>query len=113
MQLPTPNFTIKYGKVQVKVLNINDSVLDYAKDIVSKIEKSGFRVELDDRNEKIGKKIREAQLQKTPYMLVIGENEKAEGKVAVRHRKVGDLGAMSAEELIKLLVKERDSKEIK
>ena len=99
--------------VQVKILNINDSVLDYAKEIVSKLEENGFRVELDDRNEKIGKKIREAQLQKTPYMLVIGENEKAENKVAVRHRKIGDLGAMSVEELIKQLVEERDKKEIK
>jgi len=106
-------FPLWLAPVQVKILNINDSVLDYAKEVVSKLEAHGFRVELDDRNEKIGKKIREAQLQKIPYMLVIGENEKAENKIAVRHRKEGDAGAISPDQFIKQLIAERDSKEIK
>ena len=106
-------FPLWLAPVQVKILNINDSVLDYANDVLAKLEAQGFRVELDDRNEKIGKKIREAQLQKIPYMLVIGENEKAEGKIAVRHRKEGDIGVISPEQFIKKIIEERENKEIK
>lgn len=105
-------FPLWLAPVQVKVMNINDNVLDYCIDIVNKLKAQGFRVELDDRNEKIGKKIREAQLAKIPYMLVVGEQEMADNKVAVRSRVRGDLGAKTIDELIKDLAEERDSKRL-
>lgn len=80
--------------VQVKVLPISDRFNDYANTVVSELKKSGLRVELDDRSEKIGYKIREAQLEKVPYMLVVGEKEAEDGLVAVRSRTEGDLGQM-------------------
>ncbi len=98
---------------QVKILNIADSQLEYANKVKEQLEQYGLRVELDDRNEKIGKKIREAQLSKVPYMLVVGDKEVEEGKVAVRHRKEGDKGAMLVSDFISLIVKEVNSKEIK
>lgn len=91
--------------LQVKLLPIGDAQHEYAKDILAKLEQAGIRAEVDDRNEKIGYKIRQAQLDKTPYMLVIGEKEMNEGKVAVRSRKNGDEGALPFDEFLsKLLV---------
>ena len=98
---------------QVEILNIADAQLEYANKVKAELEKYNIRVELDDRNEKIGKKIREAQLQKIPYMLVIGDKEMAEGKVAVRHRKEGDKGVMDLQEFINYINAEIASKEIK
>ncbi len=98
---------------QVKILNIADAQLEYANKVKAELEKYGMRVELDDRNEKIGKKIREAQLEKIPYMLVIGDKEMAEGKVAVRHRKEGDKGVMDLQDFINYINAEIASKEIK
>lgn len=98
---------------QVKILNITDIHVDYANKVKAELESHGLRVEFDDRNEKIGKKIREAQLEKIPYMLVVGDKEMEEGKVAVRHRKGGDLGAMKVEEFVSMILKEIASKEIK
>lgn len=98
---------------QVKVLNIADAHLNYANSVKAELEKFGLRVELDDRNEKIGKKIREAQLSKVPYMLVIGDKEVEEGKVSVRHRKEGDKGAMLVNDFVNLILAEVNSKEIK
>ena len=72
----------------------------------------GYRVEVDDRSEKIGYKIREAQLQKIPYMLICGDNEIADSTVSVRSRKNGDLGAMKLEELAAKLAHEVETKEI-
>ena len=71
---------------------------------------AGLRVEVDDRQEKIGYKIREAQLQKVPYMLVVGDRESAERVVAVRGRAVGDLGALRVDEFVKFSLSESDSK---
>ncbi len=79
--------------VQAIVLPIADRHLDYAKTIQAQLEAAGLRVEIDDRSEKVNYKIREAQLQKIPFMLVVGDREAADGKVAVRTRKGGDLGA--------------------
>jgi threonyl-tRNA synthetase len=79
--------------VQVAVLPLADRHLDYARRVRDQLESAGFRVEIDERVEKIGYKIREAQLQKVPYMLVVGDREAAEGAVAVRSRTGGDLGA--------------------
>ena len=86
--------------VQVKVLNIADSNYDYAKQVYNKLTEAGIRCEFDDRNEKIGKKIREAQLQKVPYMLVIGDKERDENLVAVRSRSKGDLGQVSVQQFL-------------
>ncbi|MBE6577019.1 MAG: threonine--tRNA ligase [Ruminococcaceae bacterium] len=85
---------------QVRVMPIGDEQLDYAKGIARDMEKLGMRVTVDARNEKIGYKIRAAQLEKIPFMLVIGEKEMNEGTVAVRSRKKGDMGAMPASDFI-------------
>lgn len=98
--------------VQVKVLNIADSHLEYANNVKDVLLNNGVRVELDSRNEKIGKKIREAQLEKVPYMLIIGDKEVEEGKVSVRHRKEGDKGAMKLDDFVELIKAEIKSKSI-
>ena len=83
---------------QVKVLPISDKFLDYANQVTKALKKAGVRAETDDRNEKIGKKIRDTELLKVPYMLVIGEKEMNEGKVAVRRQGKGDIGVMTIAE---------------
>ena len=106
-------FPMWLAPVQVKILPIADRHADYAYDLKKKLEAKGMRVELDDRNEKIGYKIREARLQKTPYMLIIGDSEVEKGEVSVRRRgEDGDLGAMSAEAFIDLAVEEIETKKI-
>ncbi len=84
------------------MLPISDKFNDYAQEIFGKLEENELRVEKDFRAEKIGKKIREAQLQKLPYMIVIGEKEETEKKISVRSRDGKDLGMMSIEEFISL-----------
>ncbi|WP_392486666.1 threonine--tRNA ligase [Haloimpatiens sp. FM7315] len=96
--------------VQVRIMNITDRSLEYCEKLEQILKDKDLRVETDFRNEKIGYKIREAQMQKIPYMLVIGDKEMAEGKVAVRSRKDGDLGAMSVEEFVNKLQAEVDNK---
>lgn len=86
--------------VQVKVLPISDKFLDYAKTVSQKLKKADIRAEVDDRNEKIGKKIRETELMKVPYMLVIGEKEMNDNKVAVRRQGKGDLGVKSIDDFL-------------
>ena len=89
-------FPIWLAPVQVKVLPIStEKHADYARKLVDELTDKGFRIEIDDRNEKIGYKIREAQLQKVPYMLVVGDKEIENNQVGVRSRKDGDIGAMS------------------
>jgi threonyl-tRNA synthetase len=84
--------------VQVKVLPISDKFMDYAESVRKSLTRSGVRAEIDARNEKIGKKIRDTELLKVPYMLVVGEKEQAEGKVSVRRQGKGDVGAQPIEE---------------
>ncbi|MBP5245892.1 MAG: threonine--tRNA ligase, partial [Clostridia bacterium] len=96
--------------VQVKVMSISDNQYDYAKGVCDKLAESGIRCEFDDRNEKIGYKIREAQLQKVPYMLVIGDKEVESGLVAVRSRKNGDEGTKNIDEFIGEIKKEIEEK---
>ena len=84
----------------------------YAEEVTAKLRAKGLRVELDEREEKIGYKIREAQLQKVPYMLVLGAKEAAEGTVAVRDRKNGDAGCVPFEEFLARAVKETEEKYI-
>ncbi len=93
-------FPLWLAPVQVKILPISDNQLEYAKKIQKDLEELDIRVELDDRNEKIGYKIREAQMEKVPYMLVVGEKEVADGLCSVRTRKEGDIGQMKAAEVI-------------
>lgn len=103
-------FPLWLAPVQIDVMNINDECLPYAKQVVEKLRSYDFRVNLDDRNEKIGKKIREAQLQKIPYMLIVGEKEVQSNSVGVRHRTRGDLGALNLDSFIKDLIEERKEK---
>src|SRR5678815_5132177 len=86
--------------VQVKVLPISDKFLDYAKTVVQKLKNEDIRAEVDDRNEKIGKKIRDTELMRVPYMLVVGEKEMNENKVAVRRQGKGDLGVKGVDEFV-------------
>lgn len=96
--------------VQAKLLPIAAAHVEYAKEIQAKLEEAGIRVQLDERNEKIGYKIREAQMQKVPYMFVIGDKEVESGSLAVRKRGEGDLGAKPVDEVIALLEAEIQSK---
>ena len=95
---------------QVRFLPVTDRAADYCADLARKLSDQGYRVEVDYRNEKIGKKIREAQLDKIPYMLVIGDRDMENGTVSPRHRTDGDLGAMSFEDFAALLKDVVDSK---
>ena len=99
-------FPLWLAPVQVKVMNITDRQKEYAAKVMDALKEAGIRVELDMRNEKIGYKIRAAQMEKIPYMLVLGDKEMEEGTVAVRKRGEGDIGAMPLNELIAKLEKE-------
>jgi threonyl-tRNA synthetase len=92
--------------VQAVVLPISDRHLPYARSVTERLASAGLRVELDDRQEKIGYKIREAQLQKVPYMLVMGDREAADGTVSVRSRSSGDLGPRSVDEFVRVALEE-------
>lgn len=96
--------------VQVKILTISDKQKEYADELVKQFMKEGIRAELDDREEKIGYKIREAQLQKIPYMLIIGEKEVEANAVGVRARKEGDIGQMPVKEFISKIKEEIEEK---
>lgn len=96
-------FPLWLSPVQVKILPIAERFGSYAKDVADKLDELGFRCEIDDRNEKIGYKIREAQLDKVPYMLIIGQKEADAGEVSVRSRDNGDMGSMRVSEFIEKL----------
>ena len=106
-------FPVWLHPVQVKVLSVTDRAADYAAEVARQLDAQGFRVEVDGRNEKIGKKIREAQLEKIPYMLVVGDRDMEAGAVSPRHRAEGDLGAMTLEAFSAMLRQAVDSKERK
>lgn len=103
-------FPVWLAPVQVAVLPITDKQLDYAKEVEKKLAAAGVRVELDDRKEKVQLKIRDAQLQKVPYMLVLGGREAEAGAVAVRHRKHGDQGVLPLDEFITRIRGQIDSR---
>ena len=105
-------FPVWLAPVQVKVLPISDNQLEYARKVAVELDAKGIRVEIDDRQEKIGYKIREAQLSKVPYMLILGEKEVEAGAVGVRARAQGDIGAMKLEEFISKIEEEIASKKI-
>ena len=96
--------------VQVKLLPVTDRAMDYAKNVAAQLDSQGFRVEVDGRNEKIGKKIREATLEKIPFMLVVGDRDMEAGTVSVRTRTGKDLGAMSLADFAAKLHEIVDSK---
>jgi len=98
--------------VQVMLIPVAEDYLPYAREIAAKLSEFGIRYEIDERNEKIGRKIREAQLQQIPYMLVVGTNEMNEGTVAVRHRRQGDLGKFGLERFIEQITSEIKEKKL-
>ena len=103
-------FPLWLAPKQIMVMPITDKQKDYAKKVYDELFAAGYRVHMDDRSEKIGYKIREAQVQKIPYMLVLGEKEVQDGTVAVRHRGEGDIGAMKLADLMDRMHKEIVSK---
>ena len=106
-------FPMWLAPTQVMVLAVADRHLDYAYEVKKELEKAGLRVEVDDRSEKIGYKIRQAQLEKVPYMIIVGDKDIEANTISVRHRKDGDLGAMKTEEFLAMAQEEIDSKAIK
>lgn len=106
-------FPLWLAPVQAKLIPITDRNLEYVKGIKDKLEQKGIRCEIDDRSEKMGYKIREAQLEKVPYMIIAGDRDMENGVISVRARKDGeDLGAMSVDEFINKAVKEIEEKSI-
>ncbi|RKL61540.1 threonine--tRNA ligase [Thermoanaerobacteraceae bacterium SP2] len=93
-------FPVWLSPVQARILPISEKHMDYAREVKERLEEADIRVELDERNEKIGYKIREAQIQKLPYMLIVGDKEANSGSVSIRQREVGDVGSRSIEEFI-------------
>ena len=103
-------FPLWLAPVQVKVLPVSEKSHDYAVSVYEKLKQAGIRVELDKRDEKIGYKIREAQMKKIPYMLILGENESSTGTISVRSRDKGDLGSSKLDEFIVDIKEEIDTK---
>lgn len=99
-------FPVWLAPLQVKILPISDKFMPYAQEVFAQFKKAGVRVEIDDRNEKIGKKIRDTEIMKVPYMLVIGEKEVAESKLSVRRQGKGDLGMLDKNEFLAKVVEE-------
>lgn len=99
-------FPLWLAPEQVKIIPISENQIEYAHSVCDKLVSLGIRASVDDRNEKMGYRIREAQLQKIPYMLVLGEKERESGAVAVRNRKHGDMGVMSYDDFAAKLAKE-------
>ena len=103
-------FPVWLAPVQVKILPISEKYQDYAKQVWAEMKKAGIRVEIDKRDEKIGYKIRQAQLERVPYMIILGAKEEEEGNVSVRSRKNGDEGAMALDAFIARVRQENDDK---
>jgi len=99
-------FPLWLAPLQVKILPISDKFMDYANTILETLKNADIRAEIDDRHEKIGRKIRDTELAKVPYMLVVGEKEMTENKASVRRQGKGDLGAKDVAELLKDLLNE-------
>ena len=105
-------FPVWLSPEQVRVVPITDRSMDYAKELLAQLEEKGIRASVDERSEKLGYKLREAQLQKIPYMLVVGDKEAEQKLVAVRHRKAGDLGTMSMDAFLDRVCQEIKDKTI-
>lgn len=98
--------------IQVRVVSVSDDLVPYANEVLSELQFAGFRVDIDARSEKIGYKIREAQIKKIPYTLVIGEKEQFGKVVSVRKYGQGDVGKMGLDEFIGMLKREVDNKDL-
>jgi threonyl-tRNA synthetase len=105
-------FPLWLAPVQVAVLPITDRINEYAEEIGTDLRDAGFRVEVNSKSDKIGAKIRDAQLQKVPYMLILGDKELDEKAVAVRERKQGDIGAMSLAEFKEMITRQKEQRSI-
>jgi threonyl-tRNA synthetase len=105
-------FPLWLAPVQAEVLPVSEKVMDYAKHVTETLKRHGIRVHLDDRNEKLPAKVRDAQLQKIPYMLVVGPKEAEAGTVSVRHRSKGDLGPKPLTEFVQALQREIETRAI-
>jgi len=103
-------FPVWLAPVQVKILPVLEKHIEYANDILKQLESMDIRVEIDSRNEKIGYKVREAQLEKVPYMLVIGDKEVESNMVSVRSRKDGDQGAVKLDDFLKKVIEENEKR---
>jgi threonyl-tRNA synthetase len=103
-------FPVWLAPVQVAVLPLTDRHLEYAQAVANRLEAEGFRITVDDRKEKVNLKIRDAQMQKVPYMLVVGDREAQSNSVSVRNRKHADLGSQSIDDFVATLRKLNDSK---
>jgi threonyl-tRNA synthetase len=99
-------FPVWLAPLQVKILPISDKFMDYANTVYQTLRKAGVRVEIDDRSEKIGKKIRDTELMKVPYMLVIGEKEMTENQLAVRRQGKGDMGTVALANFVETIKEE-------
>ncbi|MDQ3552743.1 MAG: His/Gly/Thr/Pro-type tRNA ligase C-terminal domain-containing protein, partial [Bacteroidota bacterium] len=99
-------FPVWLAPLQVKILPISDKFMEYAKSVLHQLKKADIRAEIDERSEKVGKKIRDTELLRVPYMLVIGEKEMNENKVAVRRQGKGDLGTKNISEFISEVTEE-------
>lgn len=106
------DFPLWLAPEQVRVLTITDNQIDYGKSVIAALKARGLRCKLDSRGAKVGAKIREGELQKIPYLLVIGDKEVEKGEVSVRRRLAGDLGTMTLEALTEMLVSEVDEKKL-
>jgi len=106
-------FPLWLAPVQVEICPVSEKVIDYAKHLHEILKNHGIRAHLDDRSEKLPAKIRDAQLQKIPYMLVVGPKEAEAGTVSVRHRSKGDLGPRPLAELVAALQEEIEKRVIK
>jgi len=104
-------FPLWLAPVQVKVLPISDKYLEYAKSVVNTLQQQGIRVEMDDRQEKIGKKIRDTELMKIPYMLIVGEKEMTDGVVSVRRQGKGDIGSVALSEWVHQVKEEIENRQ--
>ena len=105
-------FPLWLAPVQAKMISVTDRQIPYAEKVQEELKKAGFRVEVDGRNEKMGFKIREAQLAKIPYMVIVGPVEEESGNIGVRHRKQGDIGKMNIDDFIARMKEEAESKTI-
>ena len=104
------NFPTWLTPVQVKVLPITEKHLDYANEVLKKLREHNIRAEVDERGERLQAKIRDAQTQKIPYMIIVGDREEKENKIAVRTRTGQDLGAMPVEEFLEKIKSDIESK---
>lgn len=102
-------FPLWLAPVQVKILTVGEAHIPFAKEVYNILYQKDYRVELDDRNEKLGYKIRGAQLEKVPYMIIIGDREVAERKVSVRERREGDIGSYTLDEFLRMLEERKRS----